>query len=141
VPATELVQKAEPAMSLAATSSKAPVLASSNRISDQHQERIQLEIDLSLALDQKQLQLHYQPKVCSLTGEARGLEALVHWEHPLPGMLSPIHFIPKAERPVLIDEIGEWVLNEPIHRPPAGTTKDRLISRWLSNLSPPVQAV
>lgn len=62
------------------------------------------------AIDRKELELHYQPQVCSITNKIIGLEALLRWNHPIYGMVPPGKFIPLAEHNGLIISIGEWVL-------------------------------
>ena len=73
--------------------------------------RIRIERDLTRALSNNELRLHYQP-VVSLTGEAvTGVEALIRWEDPAHGLRSPAEFIPVAEETALILRLGEWVLH------------------------------
>jgi diguanylate cyclase (GGDEF)-like protein/PAS domain S-box-containing protein len=72
--------------------------------------RIELERDLREALDRDELYNVYQPIVTSRTGDIVALEALVRWAHPTRGIVSPVDFIPVAERTGLIVEVGEAVL-------------------------------
>jgi diguanylate cyclase (GGDEF)-like protein len=73
-------------------------------------ERLTLENALWRALERNELELHFQPKIGILTGHITGAEALLRWNHPELGMVSPAEFIPIAEECGLITEIGEWVL-------------------------------
>ncbi len=75
-------------------------------------ERLQLETDLRMALKRQEFLLHYQPFVCLATGRIIGFEALVRWQHPLRGLISPVKFIPVAEETGAIVPLGEWVLEE-----------------------------
>jgi diguanylate cyclase len=75
-------------------------------------DQMDLVRDLRRALDQRQLELYYQPKVHAPSGQITGAEALVRWRHPSRGMLSPGLFIPIAERFGLIGALGDWVIDE-----------------------------
>ncbi len=72
----------------------------------------QLEADLTYAVSHQELVLHFQPIVRSKDGHIAGFEALVRWRHPTKGMISPLDFVPLAEKKGLIGEISCFVLNE-----------------------------
>jgi diguanylate cyclase (GGDEF)-like protein/PAS domain S-box-containing protein len=74
------------------------------------QERQQLEADLALALERGELAVHYQPTVDVKSEQIVGFEALVRWQHPTRGWVSPAEFIPIAEERGMIGAIGAWVL-------------------------------
>lgn len=76
------------------------------------QQKVRLESDMRIALDKKQFELHYQPKVNTATGVMHGAEALLRWHHPERGAISPSEFIPIAEECGLIGTIGAWVVRE-----------------------------
>ena len=73
---------------------------------------LELQNDLHQAIDNNELSLHYQPKIDLSTGAIAGCEALLRWQHPSRGMISPGKFIPIAEQTGLIVPIGRWVIEE-----------------------------
>jgi len=73
--------------------------------------RRDLEMDLRKALQNKELELYYQPLVTLQTNEISAFEALLRWNHPTRGIVSPAEFIPIAEETGLIIQIGEWVIH------------------------------
>jgi diguanylate cyclase (GGDEF)-like protein/PAS domain S-box-containing protein len=74
--------------------------------------RLNLENDLRTAISKQQLMLYYQPKVSVAGNKVVGMEALLRWQHPEMGFVSPAQFIPVAEESGLINEIGDWVLRQ-----------------------------
>jgi diguanylate cyclase (GGDEF)-like protein/PAS domain S-box-containing protein len=76
------------------------------------EERQSLEGDLRDAVEQRQLVLHYQPKMSLETGAITGVEALLRWQHPVRGLVPPADFVPFAEASRLIVPIGHWVLRK-----------------------------
>jgi len=78
-------------------------------------EHIKLEAELRKAIQNKEFVLHYQPQLNLKTGTINRVEALIRWEHPELGMISPAKFIPLAEETGLILPIGEWALREACH--------------------------
>jgi EAL domain-containing protein (putative c-di-GMP-specific phosphodiesterase class I)/GGDEF domain-containing protein len=77
-----------------------------------HQAELQLEGDLKDALERREFHLLYQPIVSMASNQIIGFEALVRWHHPVLGVISPVDFIPIAERTELIIPLGEWILRE-----------------------------
>jgi len=75
-------------------------------------ERLQIETDLRRAIERQEFRVHYQPIVSLSTGKIIGFEALVRWQHPQRGLVSPTEFIPTAEETGLITPIGWWTLRE-----------------------------
>ncbi len=74
-------------------------------------ERILLEGHLRRAIEKGEFVLHYQPQIDVASGRPCGVEALVRWQHPERGLLSPLKFVPIAEETGLIVQLGEWVLD------------------------------
>jgi diguanylate cyclase (GGDEF)-like protein/PAS domain S-box-containing protein len=90
------------------------------------QERLSVENYLRLALRREELVLHYQPRVNANTGALVGVEALIRWQHPRRGLLTPEKFVEVAEDSGLIVPIGEWVLQ----------TACAQLARWQRSVRP-----
>ena len=75
-------------------------------------EQLDLLHDLRQALVRKEMELYFQPKIDAVSGEVTAAEALLRWRHPARGMVSPVIFIPVAERFGFMRELGNWVIDD-----------------------------
>ncbi|MEM8607557.1 MAG: EAL domain-containing protein [Myxococcota bacterium] len=107
---SELLRAADLAMYQAKSSGRGRYQFFANAMQEEAQSRRALEYALRRALDKDEFRLFYQPQICLRTGGIVGVEALLRWESPTRGLLTPYHFISALEEFGLIDEVGEWVL-------------------------------
>jgi EAL domain-containing protein (putative c-di-GMP-specific phosphodiesterase class I) len=91
---------------------KTPVRSFTPRLREEARVRFLTEQDLRRAVANNEFRLHYQPIVNAALGRTVGAEALIRWQHPERGLVSPAEFIPIAEANGMIDQIGRWVLDE-----------------------------
>lgn len=131
--ASVLLQRAEVAL-FEALESEEPVMVYDTAADPHRPERLSLMSDLREALEQDQLRLHYQPKLHLATLRIDGAEALVRWEHPKLGPVSPEAFIPLAEETGNIKRLTRWVLAAGIARAHRWAAEGRAL-RLALNLS------
>jgi len=74
--------------------------------------RLEIEAALHRAIENQELELYYQPQIDITTGNIFAVEALLRWQHPTLGQISPEKFVPVAEESSLIEHIGQWILEE-----------------------------
>ncbi|WP_033709715.1 GGDEF domain-containing phosphodiesterase [Bacillus mycoides] len=109
---TTLLQHADIAMYNAKKKGNNAVCMYDETLSKRITRRLRLEQDLPNALENDELFLLYQPQVDSKTGKVIGAEALIRWQHPGLGLISPFEFIPIAEETSQIIPVGKWILQE-----------------------------
>ncbi|MEM8560898.1 MAG: EAL domain-containing protein [Pseudomonadota bacterium] len=107
-----LVRNADTAMYVAKAEGRACYRFYDEEMNSRAVEQLKMEEELRNALRNQELELRYQPQIDIKTGEVVSMEALVRWKHPERGMVSPLEFIPVAERTGQIIELGEWVMGE-----------------------------
>ncbi|WP_319419438.1 EAL domain-containing protein [Pleurocapsa sp. FMAR1] len=106
----ELLQASHTAMYKAKASGKSQHEVFAIKMHEQALKRLQLEADLNQAITNQEFELYYQPIISLATGMLSGFEALVRWQSPARGFISPGAFIPVAEETGLIVPMGKWIL-------------------------------
>ncbi|MDY7105787.1 MAG: bifunctional diguanylate cyclase/phosphodiesterase [Actinomycetota bacterium] len=107
-----VLRNAEIALRIARVQGRGSLVTFDRRMGDDAASLAELQVDLAGAVDRDELELHYQPIIDLADGHIVGTEALVRWQHPVRGNVSPGEFIPLAEQSELICGIGRWVLRE-----------------------------
>ena len=107
-----LVRNADTAMYAAKAQGRACFRFYDEEMNAKAVEQLKMEEELRDAMQNDELELRYQPQVDTTTGDVVSMEALVRWKHSTRGMVSPLDFIPVAERTGQIIELGEWVMKE-----------------------------
>lgn len=108
----ELIRNADTALSWAKSRGKAQYAVYDEVMRQRALQRLQMETQIRQALRQEQFRVYYQPIVQLSTGRIVGFEALLRWEHPERGLISPAEFIPIAEETGLIVQLDRWILQE-----------------------------
>jgi EAL domain-containing protein (putative c-di-GMP-specific phosphodiesterase class I) len=93
------------------------------------EERAAITQDLELAIDRNEFELHYQPIIDLSSGVAHKVEALIRWNHPVRGMISPAQFIPLAESSGQIIGLTEWVIDAALQQ----------LRQWRTALDPDIE--
>ncbi len=109
---SDILQNADTAMSHAKKKGNGQFQIFDSSMQSLAMDRIQIEASLRLALEKNEFKLHYQPIVDANNLSVGGFEALIRWEHPEKGFITPLAFIPIAEENGMIVEIGDWVFKE-----------------------------
>ncbi len=112
----QLTKSAEWAVHRAKKEGREQFQFSSRSLQDEAMRTLTMERELRHAVERQQLVLHYQPQIDIATHRIIGIEALIRWQHPEWGLVSPGQFIPIAEESGLIRDIGKWVLMTAAHQ-------------------------
>lgn len=110
--AEQLLRNADSALFKAKSAGRDGYALYTEELTAHAQNRVETAVELRQALEQQELRVYYQPVHDFKTRRLVGVEALVRWEHPKRGLVSPAEFIPIAERTGLIAEIDTWVMRQ-----------------------------
>lgn len=112
----ELIKMADTAMYYAKLDGKNTYKFFNNELKEQLERKTLIEVELRKAIRNEELYVVYQPKFNLCNSKLAGIEALIRWDNPVLGMVSPIEFIPVAEDTGLINEIGNWIINDVLYQ-------------------------
>jgi diguanylate cyclase (GGDEF)-like protein/PAS domain S-box-containing protein len=126
--ATDLIQHADTAMYHAKQQGRDTFCFYTAQLSTQMRQRLYLETQMHRALENGEFKMFYQPQVDIASGQVNGVEALMRWESPELGSISPTEFIPVAEQSGLILSMGAWAMGEACVQ----------AKRWLDEGLPPL---
>lgn len=110
--AEQLLRNADSALFKAKSSGRNGYALYTEELTAHAQQRVEIAFELRRALEQEELRVYYQPVHDLHSSRLIGVEALVRWQHPQRGLVSPAEFIPIAERTGLIAEIDAWVMQQ-----------------------------
>ena len=110
--AEDVLRDADTAMYYAKAAGKARYVFFDRPMHAAATRRLELENDLRTAVEYNQFELHYQPLVSIQKGDVRGFEALIRWNHPERGRISPGEFVPVCEETGMIIPLGRWIVTE-----------------------------
>ena len=125
---TTLLQNADAAMYQSKEEGRNTIRLYNAELTQRAQERLTLEMELRHAIEKQEFVLHYQPQVDVSSGTIIGAEALLRWQHPDSGFISPQRFIPLAEDTGLILPLGDLAVNAACEQ----------LQMWLANSQPPI---
>jgi diguanylate cyclase (GGDEF)-like protein/PAS domain S-box-containing protein len=108
----DLLKHADQAMYVAKSAGRNRFSYFTRALQEAAEARVRLSNDLRTALAEDQFRVYYQPIVELMTGSVHKAEALIRWQHPIRGLVSPAEFIPLAEDTGLIIEIGNWIFKQ-----------------------------
>ncbi len=112
----DVLRCADTAVYQAKRNGKGQILCFDETLANDERDRNKLEVELRHAIENEEFELLYQPQVRCSDNRVVGVEALIRWEHPTRGVVSPAEFIPLAETIGLINSIGAWVIDEAVRQ-------------------------
>lgn len=133
----DILRCADTAMYQAKHTGKGQILCYDETLANDARDRNKLEVELRHAIENGQFKLLYQPQVRCTDNRVVGVEALIRWEHPTRGVVSPADFIPLAETIGLINSIGAWVIDEAVRQLAVWQETSLVDLRVSINIAPP----